>query len=165
MTKLYDELTDAEHAAIGQCVRTFAVIENELVQTLIDLAGGPHRAKPADLKKALQGAFKARLNALMRAIEEKHGSGKSEFEDFRNKMLEACGIRDHIVHGIWRKVTADKLECVFYRRDNSNTANNLGVEKCVRKFRLKELQRISEINTQNIEGIGGYRRYLLQDDD
>jgi hypothetical protein len=161
---MFEELTEPEYAAIGRCVRTFAVIENELVQTLIDLAGGPNRAEPRELKKALQGTFKSRLNALMKAIEEKNGLSNPEFEDFKNKMLEACVIRDHMVHGIWQKDKSGKLTCVFYRRDNSRTANALGVEKCTRKFRLQELKRIAQINEQNIEGIGGYRRYLLTKD-
>lgn len=157
-----NDLTKAEYAAIGRVVRTFGAIEHELVRTLIDANGGPNGVRSEQLKKALRGSLKTRLEELVKQLDSMQNVVDPEWlSDFKTKLLEGCQVRDHYCHGFWRKDEDGKLWCDFFRRSTQrNTTDELGVELREMSCSLNEIENTFQSNLKNLKVLESLQQKL-----
>lgn len=157
-----NDLTEVEYAAIGRVVRTFGAIEHELMRTIIDASGGPDNACSKQLKKALRGSLKTRLEELIKILNKEQNVVDAVWlKDFEIKLLEGCQVRDHYCHGNWYKDENGDLCCDFYKRTNQkNTTGELGVELHKMPCSLDEIETTFQSNLSNLKTLESLQQLL-----
>jgi len=117
---LDDDFSVEAHAALGRLMRTFSILEHEIMRAAIGIIGGPEVIEADDdLKNAVEKAIGASLGGRLKFFSEAHA--KSDFDpewlaDFQDKLADGITARNHFAHGIWSELPDGRLKCVFYAR-------------------------------------------------
>lgn len=143
------DFSDESYAALGRVMRTFGILEHEIMRAAIGLTGdtevieSDHDKKSA-IENAIGGAFAKRLKAFCEAYETS-GGDPEWLTNFKEKMREGISARDHFVHGQWSEELGGKLKCVFFKRGKKNKPP----EEMVWFGSRQALAEIAETNMRN----------------
>ncbi len=143
------DFSDESYAALGRVMRTFGILEHEIMRAVIGLYGDIANVKNNETKKqfienAIGGAFAKRLKAFCEAYETS-GGDPEWLANFEEKMHEGISARNHFLHGQWTEETDGKLKCVFFKSGKKNKPP----EEIVWFGSREALAEIAETNMRN----------------